>query len=189
VHELVERGPQLMRPENVSITTLRLDLRLMEPNDARAAFETYTSDPLAAKYMTFATQSSAAEALAYLTLQRKAFEDGVTILWAIRFKDTQPLVGAIELRIRGDEGDIGFIIGRRYWGQGIVPEALTAVTAFARKHLALSRIHGYCDVDNARSARVFEKTGFTSLGIAEKYEVHPQMGRDPRDARRFVLEL
>jgi ribosomal-protein-alanine N-acetyltransferase len=176
-------------PSDVSITTERLDLRLMEPQDAQAAFETYTSDPQAARYMVFKTQTSAAETLEFFKRQRDAFAEGKTILWAIRLKTDPALVGAIELRLDGDEGEVGFIIGRSYWGHGIVPEAVAGIIEFARAHLKLQRIRGQCDLENLQSARVFEKCGFQSLGIARQAVLHPQMSPELRDSQRFVLEL
>lgn len=55
---------------------------------------------------------------------------------------------------------IGFTIGRDYWGRGLMPEAVKAVTDY---------LFGECDMDfllcghydfNGRSARVQEKVGF-----------------------------
>jgi [ribosomal protein S5]-alanine N-acetyltransferase len=188
--------------ESIKITTDRLELRLMEPADAQDAFDTYTSDPQASRFMVFTTQTDVSEALQFITRQRTAFNDGKTILWAIRFKGNPALVGAIELhlgsvegestyRLRHDDGDaeVGFIIGKRYWGQGIVPEALLAIIEFARQNLRLRSIFGQCDIDNVQSARVFEKAGFANLGIVKKSLLHPQVSTELRDGYRFRLEL
>lgn len=59
---------------------------------------------------------------------------------------------APDLRIDGPAGDIGFAIGRTWWGCGYVPEAATAVLAFAREHLGIERITGSCDRENVRIA-------------------------------------
>lgn len=181
---------KLLAPSECVIRTGRLDLRLMEVEDAQAAFETYTSDPEASKYMVFTTQTNPSEAAEYISQQRKAFDEGKTILWAIRLKDDPALVGAIELML-GDshEGEVGFIIGRKYWGQGIVPHALKAIIDVVKWNLTIQCIFGQCDIENAKSARVFQKCGFKELEIAKGAVVHPQMGTKPRDSRRFVLEL
>jgi RimJ/RimL family protein N-acetyltransferase len=115
-----------------AIATTRLDLRLMDLGDARAVFDTYASDPEATKYMTFPTHADPSEASGFIASQQRLFGEGKTILWSIRLHDDPALVGAIELRLVGDEGEVGFIIGKKFWGHGFVPEALAAVIDVAQ---------------------------------------------------------
>ena len=53
--------------------------------------------------------------------------------WAIELKEIKEPVGSISV-VRIDEQtesfDIGYCIGRKWWHNGITPEALTAVIAF-----------------------------------------------------------
>jgi len=161
----------------------------MTLQDAKSIFDAYASDPEAARFMTFTTQTDVSETLDYLLSQQSAFEQGTSILWAITLKNDDAFAGAIEIRIDGDDGEIGFIIGKPYWGRGIVPEALRAVLTFASDTLKLSEVRGRCDIDNTRSARVFEKTGFRSLGIVENSVLHPNISKAPRDGRAFVYDV
>jgi ribosomal-protein-alanine N-acetyltransferase len=160
---------------NFRLQSDRLDLRLMEPADAQAVFDCYASDPEATNFLAFATHTQIAEATAFILRQRRLLIEGNTILWAIRIKHDPNLGGAIELRIDGDVGEIGFVTGKTYWGRGIVSETIHAVLDFA------------CDIENRQPARVFEKTGFENRGIAKNAVVHPQISDEPRDAFSFVL--
>lgn len=57
--------------------------------------------------------------------------------------------------------EIGYSIGRKYWGQGIATEALRTVLDFAFREFGVHRIEGRCEWDNPASARVMEKCGMT----------------------------
>lgn len=86
---------------------------------------------------------------------------------AIIERETGQLVGNIGLMVRG--WDIGsFEIG--YWlrtsaaGHGYMSEAVRLVTDFAFDHLDANRVMIRCDAENARSAAVPQRLGFTLEG-------------------------
>lgn len=72
------------------------------------------------------------------------------------------LVGCI-----GTVNELGYWLGRQYWGQGIISEACTAVIAryFADGHTDLDS--GYF-LGNAASRRVLEKQGFVPTSLCQK---------------------
>lgn len=64
------------------------------------------------------------------------------------------------LRLRPDEGEIGYWIGVPYWGRGLMPEAIRALLRYGFEQLQLTKIWcGYFD-GNERSRRAQEKCGF-----------------------------
>lgn len=60
--------------------------------------------------------------------------------------------------------EIGYWLGEPFWGRGIVPEALAAVTAYAIKTHDLKRVFAVPFEPNRASARVLEKTGYQLEG-------------------------
>lgn len=56
--------------------------------------------------------------------------------------------------------DIGFVLSRDYWGQGLVPEAARAVVDYCFDVLGLDALTCRYFVNNHRSRRVIEKLGF-----------------------------
>lgn len=171
------------------LKTERLLLRLAELGDAEAIFDAYASDPEATKYLVFETLTDVRQAAEYLERTLREREQGKSITWVIMLRETQHVIGAIDFRMDGRVGDIGYAIGPPWWGNGYVPEAARAVLDFARKHLGIERVTGRCDYENARSARVFEKLGFQSLGVRDRAIVHPAFGLDPRPALLFECVL
>src|SRR3989475_8620999 len=73
-------------------------------------------------------------------------------------------VGGIALRLGEDierySAEIGYWIGRAYWGRGIMTAAVGAVTAYAFASLGLLRVFALPFSDNAASVRVLEKAGY-----------------------------
>lgn len=171
------------------LLTDRLILRPLEPGDAQGIFNAYASDPEATKYLVFATLTEVRQATEYIERTIRERNEGKSITWAILLKDDRRIIGALDFRINGGVGDIGYAIGKPWWGNGIVPEAAAAVLEFARTHLGTKLVTGRCDYENARSARVFEKLGFRSLGVRNDAIVHPALGPNPRPALLFERVL
>ena len=60
--------------------------------------------------------------------------------------------------------EMGYWIGRSFWGRGFATEASRALIDIARG-LGLPRLEASHFLDNPASARVLEKLGFEPLGI------------------------
>jgi RimJ/RimL family protein N-acetyltransferase len=75
------------------------------------------------------------------------------------------LVGSCGLGRRASGAvELGYWIGRLFWGRGIATEAGLALIDIARA-LGLGRIEASHFVDNPASGRVLEKLGFESTGL------------------------
>ncbi|MBQ4332799.1 MAG: GNAT family N-acetyltransferase [Clostridia bacterium] len=76
---------------------------------------------------------------------------------------------------REDECELGYWIGRPYWGQGLIPEAVGEILRHAFEDLGMRAVWcGYYD-GNEKSRRVQEKCGFTYHHTTEGLEV-PLLG-------------
>ena len=64
---------------------------------------------------------------------------------------------------------IGYWMGSRYAGQGLMTAAVRTLATFAFGHLKLRRIEAACLPHNAASIRLLEKTGFRREGYAREY--------------------
>lgn len=62
--------------------------------------------------------------------------------------------------IERSSAEIGYWLGREYWGLGIVSEALALATTHAFATLPVNRIFAVPFVRNAASCRVLEKAGY-----------------------------
>lgn len=64
--------------------------------------------------------------------------------------------------------EVGYWLGRAFWGRGIVTDALRATTDHAFAHLGLHRVFAVPFVRNAASRRVLEKAGYVREGTMRR---------------------
>jgi [ribosomal protein S5]-alanine N-acetyltransferase len=78
-------------------------------------------------------------------------------------------IGSISLMLGEDiarrSAEVGYWIGRPYWGRGIMVEALQATSRYGFEHLDLARIFAVPFARTARSVRVLEKAGYVREGV------------------------
>lgn len=85
----------------------------------------------------------------------------------------ESLAGGISLsnirRGASQSAQIGYWMGVRFAGRGLMTEAVNLVTAHAFDTLLLHRIEAACIPGNTRSSRVLEKAGFEREGLLHSY--------------------
>lgn len=88
--------------------------------------------------------------------------------YAVCLKEDNTAIGCVELRLNGytdmtereDECELGFWLGKEFWGHGIITEATAELIRRGFEDLNMRAIWcGYYD-GNAKSKRVQEKLGF-----------------------------
>jgi RimJ/RimL family protein N-acetyltransferase len=77
------------------------------------------------------------------------------------------LIGSVGLNRDGDETELGYWIGRPFWGQGYATEAVRAMLSLA-KVLGHKRLVASHFADNPASGRVLRKLGFCPTGVVRK---------------------
>jgi RimJ/RimL family protein N-acetyltransferase len=82
------------------------------------------------------------------------------------------------------EGELGYWIGRPYWGLGHATRAAAATLGFAFGTLDLRRAHAVCLEANAASLRVLDKLGFVE---ARRFLQALPKWPDPRPSIGSVL--
>ena len=65
-------------------------------------------------------------------------------------------------------GEVGYVLNKNYWGQGLAPEALQRVVQFAFEVLGLNRVESRFMEGNIPSRKVMEKAGMTFEGFAHE---------------------
>lgn len=82
---------------------------------------------------------------------------------------SQP-VGIIGIMdISNDQAEVGYWLGKPFWGKGLATMALRGITEYAFKTLNLKQLVAGHFIDNLASARVLEKGGFRYSG-AENWQ-------------------
>ncbi len=104
---------------------------------------------------------------------RKDYAQGVAIAFFIFEVPSGKLLGGITLgNIRrgvAQSGHIGYWLGERHAGQGVMVDALNLLCRYAFDTMRLHRVEAACIPNNTRSVRVLEKAGFTREGLLRSY--------------------
>ncbi|MFO7539871.1 MAG: GNAT family N-acetyltransferase [Chloroflexota bacterium] len=95
--------------------------------------------------------------------------------WAITLQpNPAKLIGLVDLWRPGTPENRGFWLGRPFWGQGIMTEAVTPVVDYAFDQLGFEKLVFSNARGNIASRRVKEKTGARFIGIQPAAFVDPQ---------------
>lgn len=170
----------MIEPPDV-VRTERLLLRFPAPSDAEAIFE-YARDPEATRFTNWPAHMSIATSLAFLSACLTRLAAGEEFSWVLTVPPSDQAIGMISCRVRGHAADFGYALHRGFWNQGFATEAARAIVGWAFTLDSIHRVWATCDVDNAASVRVLEKSGLSREGILRRWEVRPNLSSEPRDA-------
>lgn len=116
-------------------------------------------------------------------------------VFAVVLKESGKVIGSLGVEEYGMEDaltefsdykgrEIGYVLGKDYWGQGIMPEAVTAVIDYLFNDLDLDfLLCGYYDF-NTQSKRVQEKCGFKPY---RKLEMETGMGNKEQGVLNLLI--
>ena len=152
--------------------TARLILRPWQESDAEQLYA-YAKDPdigLPAGWPPHKSVEDSRDVIRYVFSAQETY--------AVCLKDGSP-VGSVGLKLKGstdmtdreDECELGYWIGKPFWGQGLIPEAARELLRHAFTELGMRAVWcGYYE-GNQKSRRVQEKLGFVYQYTTEGLEV------------------
>jgi RimJ/RimL family protein N-acetyltransferase len=102
----------------------------------------------------------------WIRTHSEGFAEDKAIVFAITHREQNYLMGAMDLRVDMDHerGEIGYWIGKDYWGRGYCTEAAARVLEYGFNDLKLNRIQAYHIKRNPASGRVMRKIGMICEG-------------------------
>lgn len=155
-----------------TIETDRLILRQLLTTDA-IILQQYWSDPEVTEYLTLEPFKDLTEALAMIELLNSLPENKQGIRWTITSKPAGKILGTCGFHNYNAEHrrvEMGYELGRAYWRQGFMTEALVAILHYGFNKMAYNRIEAFVNVGNIKSTGTLEKMGFTLDGLLREYE-------------------
>ncbi len=88
-------------------------------------------------------------------------------VFGIVLKETNRVIGVIDLfniDWKNKNAELGYWLGKKYWGKGYMTESVKLMLKFAFKKLKLHRVYAKLFEENIASRRVLEKSGFKLEG-------------------------
>jgi RimJ/RimL family protein N-acetyltransferase len=173
-----------IRPPSI-LETARLILRPPRIEDAQVIFNLYAQDPEVTRYLIWEPHTRLDATLKFIEHCMEQWEKEAGFPWVITQRSDSQVLGMIELRIAGAKADLGYVLARRFWGNGFASEAARLVADWAISRPGIYRVWAVCDVDNLASARVLEKAGMQKEGVLRRWVRHVNISQEPRDCLCF----
>jgi [ribosomal protein S5]-alanine N-acetyltransferase len=176
---------ELIAPDR--FVTSRLLLRPIALADSGPIFDTYARDTEVARFMTWRPHQSREDTDTYIVHCLETAPE-IARTYVMTGREDGAVRGAFELRRAGPNRlEVGYVLARRWWGLGLMTEALTEVARWALRQDCVFRIGSVCDVENIGSARVMEKSGLVREGLLRRWLVHPNISDEPRDCFVYAM--
>lgn len=151
----------------IRLETDRLILRQFKIEDAENVFNNWASDDEVTKYLTWPTHSSVEMSRSYMEFCINGYNEKNVYQWGMELKNSHELIGNISVVKIIDEIDsveLGWVIGRKWWGNGYTAEAAERLLEFFFTEVSVNRICAGHDVNNPNSGRVMRKIGMKYEG-------------------------
>lgn len=149
---------------------IRTDRLALVPTGVRFLHSTYeyTSDIENTRLMSHLPNASIEECADYLNKADLEWAKPVPEYYEFAILLDGRHIGGVNLF--PDEADrtraeLGWILHKAFWGQGIVTEAARALMDFAVRELGVTHFTAHCDSENIGSYRVMEKLGMVRTGF------------------------
>jgi len=155
--------------------TLELDgarLRPLRVADA-AALYAYLRDPVVTELTSYPVASvPMVEGMIERSLSRWAA--GEVSRWGVALQHDDQLVGTCGFNEWSQVhrwAELAFDLAQAHWGKGLMRQAVAAVLQWTFRQNQVDRVHAFVRVDNGRSERLLERSGFVREGCLRSYRV------------------
>ncbi|MEC0204853.1 GNAT family protein [Paenibacillus lautus] len=151
--------------------TNRTILRKISYEDQEEMYS-YCRVPEVSKFTVWNTHQSIDDTKEFIDFVLNRYESQKVGPWGIENKETKKIIGScsfVNWDNRNARAELGYVLAKDYWNQGIMTEVINRIIEFGFKELKLIRIEARCHPDNIGSAKVMEKTGMKFEGILRRH--------------------
>jgi len=144
------------------IETMRLQLRRFQLDDAEDMFRNWAGDPEVCKYLSWGPHQDVDVSRRRITYWMSSYQRNNLYVWAIELKHKKMAIGTISVEVTNESTlscEVGYCLGKEYWGRGIMTEALHIVMHFLFYEVGFQKIIAKHDTLNIASGRVMQKAG------------------------------
>lgn len=174
-------------PDDVVLFGTRILLRAPRVADAPVLFASVTSDPKVTEYLSWVPHPDVDETQRVI---RELFNVGEDHTWVVVLRDSGEVIGQLGYRRpQVNAAEIGYCMAVRWWGRGLMTEAIGVALRRLQQDPLLLRVTAAVHVDNVRSARLLERCGFELEGRALGHTVFPNLSPNPQDCLLYVRTM
>jgi len=159
-------------PAICTLKTKRLILRGLELADRQAVYDIF-SDKAVIMFYNQPLMRRLSQADEYILRSREAsFGGWQRMHWGIALAGSNHVVGTCELHDLNEvyhSCSIGFALATKYWGQGLMPEALSAVLTVVFDQNMINRMQAHVVPENQPCIAMLRRLGFVEEGLLRQY--------------------
>jgi len=148
----------------------QVNLRKLKKSDAQSIYQN-AKDFEIARYTTVPHPYTLNDASDFIRRTHQKMRKKTDYELGIELKENKKIIGMISLtKINYDNknAEIGYWLGKKYWGRKIMKEAIRLILNFGFGELKLVRIYARVMHPNIASAKLLEKSGFKYEGRMRK---------------------
>jgi ribosomal-protein-alanine N-acetyltransferase len=164
----------------IVVASERLIVRPVEEGDLRALQEVNGDDEVT-RFLPYVSWRSPADGRAWFERMSALGARGESIQYVLIERASARAIGTC-LLFRYEESsaraELGYVLGRRHWGRGLMREALVAVIGCAFGAYGLRRLEAEVDPVNRASSRLLEGLGFVREGQFRKRWIDKGLAHD-----------
>jgi RimJ/RimL family protein N-acetyltransferase len=110
-------------------------------------------------------------AIEWIRTANKHLNDRTGLHWGIERHDTPGIIGNIGLKLvlEHQRAEIGYWLGKPFWGRGYATEAALAVVKHGFETMGLNRMNSFHYHWNPQSGRVLAKIGMKHEGVQRRH--------------------
>lgn len=164
-----KKSPASPFPE---IETARLKLREIADEDAPRLHSVWT-DPLVTRYLVLDPFTDLSQTREMISLLKGLHPSGEGFRWILFADAEREAIGTCGFHNWKKEharAEIGYEMDPRFWGKGLMSEAVLAVLDYGFAEMGLNRVEAFVTVGNRKSLAFLERNGFTCEGTLRQYE-------------------
>ena len=172
--------------ETETIQTSRLIIRRLTSADAPSFFAVFSNAEVM-RYWGSPALTDAVQAEQKIASILAHYEAGDLYQFAIVRKSDGQMIGTCtlhQIHVQNRRAEVGYVLGRPYWGNGFMNEAVRALIDYAFDKMKLHRLEADIDPRNEASAKSLERLGFQREGyLRERWIV----GEEVSDSALYGL--
>ncbi len=152
---------------DLPVHTARLTIRRVQPADLGDLL-VVNGDDAVTRFLPYPTWKSAADAQCWFDRMAALQAAGGAAQYVIEHRELARVIGSCLLfrhEPASGRAEIGYVLGRAYWGQGLMLEAMRGFVGHAFGTLGLRRLEADVNPLNEASVRLLERLGFVREGL------------------------
>jgi RimJ/RimL family protein N-acetyltransferase len=167
----------------------RIILRPLKISDAKDIYTNIQDRKIAENTLRIPWPYRLKDAINFIKNSQKSLKKRKGFIFGIELKEKKEVVGVISLEnvdFEHRHAEVGYWLGKKYRGKGIMTEAGKLVLNFAFEKLKLHRVDAGVFSDNLISQKVLKKLGFKKEGVRRHWRL--KFGRWKDDVLYSILE-